>query len=79
LLAVRLDSPGKLPMHKIGTAIVASTILIAPAFAHDDDHGRWDDNDRGHHVHGAPGPIAGAGLTSTIFAPRVSGPSVPNI
>jgi hypothetical protein len=47
-------------MHKIRTAIVASTILISPAFAH--DHERWDDNDRGHHVHPAPGPTAGAGL-----------------
>jgi hypothetical protein len=48
-------------MHKICTAIVASTIFISPVFAHDDDHGRWDDNDRGHN-HAAPGPIAGAGL-----------------
>ena len=47
-------------MHKIRTAIVASTILTSPAFAH--DYERRDDNDRGHHFHGAPGPIAGAGL-----------------
>ena len=47
-------------MHKIVTAIVASTILISPAFAHDNE--RRDDNDRGRHFHGAPGPIAGAGL-----------------
>jgi hypothetical protein len=40
--------------------VVASTILLSPAFAHDNQ--RWDDDDRGHHVHGAPGPIAGAGL-----------------
>jgi hypothetical protein len=47
-------------MRKICTAIVASTILISPAFAHDDRRG--DDNDHGHHFHAAPGPIAGAGL-----------------
>jgi hypothetical protein len=47
-------------MHKIYRAIVALTIFVSPAFAHDD--GRWDNNDRGHHFHGAPGPIAGAGL-----------------
>jgi hypothetical protein len=55
-------------MHKICTAIVASTILISPAFAHENE--RWRDNDdhgyRGgnerHDFHGAPGPIAGAGL-----------------
>jgi hypothetical protein len=51
---------GELPMRKIHTAIVASTILISPAFAH--DHERWHDNDQGHHFHGAPGPIAGASL-----------------
>jgi hypothetical protein len=55
-------------MHKICTAIVASTILISPAFANDEgrwvdhDRGRWGDHDRGHQFHGAPGPIAGAGL-----------------
>jgi hypothetical protein len=49
-------------MQKICTAIVASTILISPAFAHDHDHERWNDNDHRHHFHGAPGPIAGAGL-----------------
>lgn len=42
-------------------AIIASTILISPAFAHDHDR-RGDDNDRGHHFHAAPGPIAGASL-----------------
>jgi hypothetical protein len=47
-------------MHEIRTVIVASTILISPAFAHDNE--RWHDSDRGHHVHAAPGPIAGAGL-----------------
>jgi hypothetical protein len=47
-------------MHKTCTAIVASTILILPAFAH--DHERWHDDDRGHHFHAAPGPIAGASL-----------------
>jgi hypothetical protein len=49
-------------MHKICTAIVASMILISPAFADDHDHERWNDNDHGHHFHGAPGPIAGASL-----------------
>jgi hypothetical protein len=49
-------------MHKIRAAIVASTILISPAFAHDHDRERWNDNDRGHHFHAAPGPIAGASL-----------------
>jgi len=55
-------------MHKICTGTVASTILISPAFAHENE--RWRDNDdhgyRGgheqHHFHGAPGPIAGASL-----------------
>jgi hypothetical protein len=55
-------------MHKICTAIVISTILISPAFAHDNerwhdgDHQRWHDNGHEHNFHGAPGPIAGAGL-----------------
>jgi hypothetical protein len=55
-------------MHKLRTAIVASTILISPALAHDNerwhdgDHQRWHDNGHGHNFHGAPGPIAGAGL-----------------
>jgi hypothetical protein len=47
-------------MHKIRTVIVASTILISPAFAHDNE--RWSDHGGGHHFHGAPAPIAGAGL-----------------
>jgi hypothetical protein len=46
-------------VKNILVAIVASTILISPAFA-DNDRGRGDDN--GHHFHGAPGPIAGASL-----------------
>jgi hypothetical protein len=49
-------------MHKISTAIVASMILISPAFAGDHDHERWNNNGNGHHFHGAPGPIAGASL-----------------
>jgi hypothetical protein len=53
-------------MKNILVAIVASTILISPAFA-DNDRGRGDDNrgrsdDNGYHYHGAPGPIAGASL-----------------
>jgi hypothetical protein len=47
-------------MHKICTAIVASTIFVSSAFA--DDHHRGDDNDRGPHFRGAPGPIAGGSL-----------------
>jgi hypothetical protein len=47
-------------MHKICTAIVASTFFISPAFAH--EHQRGDDDDHGHHFHAAPGPIAGASL-----------------
>ncbi len=47
-------------MHKICTAIVASTFFISPAFAHENE--RWHDGDHGHHFHGAPGPITGAGL-----------------
>jgi hypothetical protein len=56
-------------MHKVCTAIVASTIFISPTFAHDHergdnfghDHERGDNADR-HHFHAAPGPIAGASL-----------------
>jgi hypothetical protein len=47
-------------MHNVRTAIVVSAILISPAFAHDNQ--REGDNDHGRHFHGAPGPIAGAGL-----------------
>jgi hypothetical protein len=46
-------------MHKIRTAIAASMILTWPAFGHHHERG---DSDRGHNFHGAPGPIAGAGL-----------------
>src|SRR5262249_11490081 len=48
------------PMPKIRTAIMVSTILIWPAFAHDNHRGY--DNDHGSHFHNAPGPIAGASL-----------------
>jgi hypothetical protein len=47
-------------MHKICAAIVASTILIPPAFGH--ENRKRHDNDHGHNFHGAPGPIAGTGL-----------------
>ena len=47
-------------MPKIRTAIMASTIPIWPAFAHDNHRGY--DNDHGRHFHNAPGPIAGASL-----------------
>jgi hypothetical protein len=49
-------------MDNIHMVIVAVTILISPAFADDHERWGWDDNDRGHHVHPAPAPIAGAGL-----------------
>jgi hypothetical protein len=55
-------------MHKISTAIVASTIFISPTFGH--DHQRGDDNDRGHHLHGARGPIARAGLLAVGYGLR---------
>jgi hypothetical protein len=47
-------------MHKVCTAIVASTFLISPAFAH--DHEQGDNDNHGRHFHAAPGPIAGASL-----------------
>jgi len=47
-------------MRMVCAAILASAILISPTFGHD-NHG-WHDNDHGHNFHGAPGPIAGAGL-----------------
>jgi hypothetical protein len=49
-------------MDRISAAIVALTltVFVSAAFAHDE--GRWDHSDRGHHFHGAPAPIAGAGL-----------------
>ncbi len=47
-------------MRKTCTAIVASTISISPAFAH--DHERWHDDGHGHHFHAAPGPVVGASL-----------------
>jgi hypothetical protein len=47
-------------MDKTCAAIVASTILISPAFAHDRE--RWGGDDHGHHFQAAPGPIAGASL-----------------
>jgi hypothetical protein len=56
------------------TALMALATTTAAAFANDYDHdrnrwgdyeqNRWGDHDRdrGHEFHGAPGPIAGAGL-----------------
>jgi hypothetical protein len=40
--------------------VLLSILIVAPALADRDDRGR--DRDRGKEVHGAPGPIAGAGL-----------------
>jgi MYXO-CTERM domain-containing protein len=50
-------------MKNILTVIVASTILISPAFAQNqggNNQGGNNNNQGGHH--GAPGPVAGAGL-----------------
>jgi len=47
-------------MHTISAAIVASTILIPPAFGH--DNLERHDNAHEHNFQRAPGPIAGAGL-----------------
>jgi hypothetical protein len=51
------------PMKNILTAIVTSTILISPAFGHNqggNNQGGNNNSQGGHHA--APGPIAGAGL-----------------
>jgi hypothetical protein len=53
-------------MHQICAAIVASTILIPPAFGH--DNRELHDNDHGYNFHGAPGPIAGTAFHSLRFA-----------
>jgi MYXO-CTERM domain-containing protein len=50
-------------MKSIFTAIIASTILVLPAFAQNqggNNQGGNNNNQGGHH--GAPGPVAGAGL-----------------
>jgi hypothetical protein len=49
------------PMKNIFMAIVASTILISPAFAQN-NQGGGGNNNQGGGFHGAPGPIAGASL-----------------
>jgi len=46
------------------SAALLSLMIALPALADRDDRGGdrdWD-RDRGHEAHGAPGPIAGAGL-----------------
>jgi len=47
-------------MKNLLAAIVASTILISPAFAQNNQGG--NNNNQGGGYHGAPGPIAGASL-----------------
>jgi uncharacterized protein YdeI (BOF family) len=51
-------------MKNILTAIVASTILISPAFAQNQggNNQGGNNNNQGGGWHGAPGPIAGASL-----------------
>jgi hypothetical protein len=62
-------------MKKLTIAFAFLAALSLPAFADRDDGKRWGDDgkrwgddgkrwsdDGGHGVHGAPGPIAGAGL-----------------
>jgi hypothetical protein len=49
------------PMKNILTAIVASTILISPAFAQNNQGG--NNNNQGGGYHAAPGPIVGASLS----------------
>jgi hypothetical protein len=52
-------------MKNILTAIVASTMLISPAFAQNNQGGNnqgGNNNNQGGGYHGAPGPIAGASL-----------------
>jgi len=51
-------------MHKVCAAIVASTIVIFPAFAQNQggNNQGGNNNNQGSGYHGAPGPIAGAGL-----------------
>jgi hypothetical protein len=60
---VRGELLESIPMKNIFAAIVASTILISPAFA---QNNQGNDNQRGNNqggrYHPAPGPIAAAGL-----------------
>jgi hypothetical protein len=59
LIAVLSDQINS-PMRKICTTVVASTILTLPAFGQNNQGG--NNNNQGGGYHGAPGPIAGAGL-----------------
>jgi hypothetical protein len=47
-------------MKSILTAVIASTILISPAFTQNNQGG--NNNNQGGGYRGAPGPIVGAGL-----------------
>ena len=50
-------------VKKLIVASVLLATLCVPALADRDDGNRWGDGGgRNHGVHGAPGPIAGAGL-----------------
>jgi hypothetical protein len=59
-------------MRTVFTVVITSIVLVLPALADRDDRGGGRDRggheagdwirDRGHELHGAPGPIAGAGL-----------------
>jgi hypothetical protein len=51
-------------MRTVFLSVLLSLLIALPALADRDDRdgGRDRDRDRGHEVHGAPGPIAGAGL-----------------
>jgi uncharacterized protein YdeI (BOF family) len=50
-------------MKNVLTAIIASTILISPAFAQNQGgNNQGGNNNQGGGYHGAPGPIVGASL-----------------
>jgi hypothetical protein len=55
---------GDTVVKKLTLAFAFFAALSLPALADRDDGKRWGDGDSGgrDHVHGAPGPIAGAGL-----------------
>ena len=55
---------GDTVVKKFTLAFAFLAALSLPALADRDDGKRWGDRDRDgrDHVHGAPGPIAGAGL-----------------
>jgi len=61
-----MNNPAKIALSIALMTMVAQFSFGMAALADDHDHYRWGDRnhdgDRGHGVHGAPGPIAGAGL-----------------